>query len=180
MKYFFKSIRLGFRPWETNDLDSLAQMLADKQVMEYYPSTRTREQAAAFFNRISKHYQQHGFCLYAVDLLTTGEFAGYIGFQHFDFDVAFAPNIEIGWMLKAENWGHGLATEGAERCLQYGWDQFEFDKIYSFTALLNERSERVMQKIGMQKTGDFDHPKLDKGHALERHVLYEIERPLPH
>jgi len=70
-----------------------------------------------------------------------------------------------------------MATEGAKRCLEYGFEKLQLPEIYSFTAVPNVRSEKVMQKIGMQKIGEFDHPVLEKGHALERHVLYCSKPP---
>jgi RimJ/RimL family protein N-acetyltransferase len=49
------------------------------------------------------------------------------------------------------------------------------ERLYSFTAEVNKPSERVMQKIGMEKLGEFDHPKLTAGSTLCRHVLYGIK-----
>ena len=46
-----------------------------------------------------------------------------------------------------------------------------------FTAEVNLRSARVMQRLGMTHDleDDFDHPKLSAGHRLQRHVLYRIK-----
>ena len=177
MAYIFQSERLGFRQWLPSDLVSFASMMADERVMEYYPAKKTSEETAAYIDKQATYLEQHGFGLYAVDLLDQQQFIGYIGLKRFEFAVPFAPGIEIGWRLSPEVWGLGLATEGALACLNHGWTALGFEKIYSFTALPNKRSERVMQKIGMLKTGEFDHPMLEKGHWLNRHVLYEIERP---
>jgi RimJ/RimL family protein N-acetyltransferase len=43
--------------------------------------------------------------------------------------------------------------------------------VVSFTAVTNERSWRVMERIGMRREREFDHPREDLGH-LRRHVLY--------
>lgn len=50
-----------------------------------------------------------------------------------------------------------------------------FKTVYSFTAIPNKRSERVMQKIGMHFEKEFDHPLVEQGHWLCRHILYKIE-----
>ena len=97
--------------------------------------------------------------------------------KHFDFKTDFSPGIEIGWRLGKQFWNQGLATEGATTCLHYGWNVLGLDKVYSFTAQINKRSARVMQKIGMKQIGQFNHPKLETGHVLEPHVLYAIEKP---
>lgn len=177
MEYHFTSERLGFRTWLPSDIPILAAMLTDDRVMEFYPEKKSLEETTDFVESINQHFEEHGYGLYATDMLSNGKFIGYIGFKCFHFDVPFAPGTEIGWRTQADTWGKGLATEGALACLNHGWHQLRLEKVYSFTALPNKRSERVMQKIGMEKTGEFDHPKLEKGHWLERHVLYEILRP---
>lgn len=75
--------------------------------------------------------------------------------------------------LRREAWGFGYATEGGAACLRHGFEQLGLERIYSFTAVHNVRSERVMQKIGMKKVAEFDHPKLAEGHWLRKHVLYD-------
>jgi len=56
--------------------------------------------------------------------------------------------------------------------MDYGRSELGIDEFYSFTATVNIPSERVMQKIGMVKQGEFDHPNVPAGHKLQRHVLY--------
>ena len=73
-------------------------------------------------------------------------------------------------------WGQGFATEAAIACLQYGFETLGFDKVFSFTAVINTNSEKVMQRIGMTPIGYFDHPKIEKSSVLCRHVLYRINR----
>ena len=51
----------------------------------------------------------------------------------------------------------------------------EFKEVYSFTALPNKRSERVMQKIGLEFVKEFDHPLVPTTHPLLRHLLYKKE-----
>ena len=62
----------------------------------------------------------------------------------------------------------------AEACLKYAGEHLPFTTVYSFTSLPNKRSERVMQKIGMQKVKEFPHPSVPGGHPLKEHVLYGI------
>jgi RimJ/RimL family protein N-acetyltransferase len=52
----------------------------------------------------------------------------------------------------------------------------ELPELVSFTALGNERSWRLMERIGMRRDGEFDHPRLPVGHPLRRHVLYRLAR----
>lgn len=73
---------------------------------------------------------------------------GYTGLHQITFDVDFAPGIEIGWRLAHEYWGRGYAPEAATACLEYARKSLDIKELFSFTSLPNQRSERVMQKIG--------------------------------
>ena len=66
------------------------------------------------------------------------------------------------------------ATEAARECLRYGFEQLALAEVVAFTVPANQRSWRVMEKIGMTRNpaDDFDHPCLPEGHPLRRHVLY--------
>ena len=101
-----------------------------------------------------------------------GQFIGFTGLSHPGFEADFTPCMEVGWRLSRENWGHGFATEAAIASLDYGFNVLGCDVIYSFTAEPNIRSERVMQKAGMIKDGYFEHPLIEEGNWLRRHVLY--------
>ena len=101
---------------------------------------------------------------------------GWKDFEHqITFDVDFAPGIEIGWRLAHEYWGQGYAPEAATACLEYTRNKTDIKELFSFTSLLNQRSERVMQKIGMERIREFDHPLVHGEHPLCRHVLYHIK-----
>lgn len=76
--------------------------------------------------------------------------------------------------LKKKEWNKGYATEAAKACINYAKEQLSFKTIFSFTSLTNISSERVMQKIGMQKIKIFPHPTILDGHPLKEHVLYKL------
>jgi ribosomal-protein-alanine N-acetyltransferase len=108
--------------------------------------------------------------------MDNGQFIGYTGFAHPTFESHFTPCVEIGWRLSKENWNQGFATEAALACLHYGFKKLAFNEIYSFTATINLPSIKVMEKIGMKKQGEFEHPALAEGHKLKTHVLYKIAK----
>jgi len=170
--------RLTLRAWETKDLLDCVEMNLDKEVMKYFLSVLTKEQTIEFYDRVQKHFLENGFGLYVVENTITQEFLGYTGFMIANFEASFTPCVEIGWRFKKQYWGKGYATEAAKACLNYGFDTLGFDKIYSFTATPNIKSENVMKRIGMIKTGTFSHPKIDKEHILNLHVIYEIGKSL--
>ena len=173
-KYILTTPRLGLRRWLPADIPPFARMNQDPAVREYFPSLMTFDESRASVRMIGRHFDEYGYGLYAVELLSTGEFIGFCGFSHPGFDAWFTPCVEIGWRLRQEAWGQGYASEAAQACLSHGWATLGLTKVLSFTAVLNTRSERVMQKIGMTRVGGFEHPVVAEGHVLRPHVLYEV------
>ena len=156
--------RLVLRQWKPADLPLFIEMNKDKEVMRYFPSTLTDAETIQFYERIVAEFE----------LKCNGKFIGYTGLHEIGFEAAFSPGVEIGWRLAAAYHNCGYATEAA--CAVIGYAQtLGIKKLYSFTASVNKPSERVMQKIGMQKTGEFLHPKLEDVSPLKAHVLYSLD-----
>ena len=170
--------RLRLRRWLPSDLEPFAELNADPKVSEFLPTVLARVQSDAFVARAEAHFDEHGFGLWAVEILDGAEFAGFVGLSTPRFEAHFQPSVEIGWRFGAKHWGRGYATEGARAALSFGFDVLRLDAIVSFTVSANTRSRRVMEKIGMthDPADDFDHPLLAEGHPLRRHVLYRIAR----
>ena len=167
--------RLLLRRWRPSDREPWAALNADPVVMEFFPSTLGRAESDAFADRAAAHVDEHGWGLWAVEVKGGAGFVGFTGLAIPGFEAEFTPCVEVGWRLAAEHWGHGYAPEAAQAALTYGFDTLGFQEIVSFTAVVNHRSRRVMEKIGMTQDGEFDHPSIP-GDRLERHVLYRVSR----
>lgn len=167
--------RLILRHWRESDILPFSEINSDKDVMEYLPKCLSLKETVQFYNRIVAEHNAYGYGLYAVETKCDSLFIGYVGFHNFDFAAEFSPGVEIGWRLAREHWNNGYATEAAKACIDHARKLRLFNEIYSFTTVCNHRSERVMQKIGMNQVGFFSHPSLPKGHKLEPHVLYRLE-----
>lgn len=176
--YIFESSRLGFRMWKESDKELFSNMNSDENVMKYFPKTLSTDESDKFLHRILEHFEEKGYGLWAVEIKDTKEFIGFIGFLNAVFEAEFTPCVEIGWRLDNRYWNNGYATEGAKACLGYGFSNLNFRSIYSFTAKINKLSENVMQKIGMKKVGEFQHPKVEDDSSLKTHVLYRIDKNL--
>lgn len=174
--YIFTSERLGFRNWLPEDLEELAQLNADEAVMEHFPKILSKKEVEEFLGDLSNHFSKNGFTYYATEILATGEFIGMIGLAYQEYPTAFTPAIDIGWRLKQSAWGKGYATEGAKRCLNYGFQELGIEKIISVCTINNQKSEHVMKKIGMKKVGEFKHPEMAKHPEYEQHMCYEIHK----
>ena len=120
------------------------------------------------------HYDEYGYTYFAVDYLVDNEFIGFIGMKTISYEAYFSPGVDIGWRLRKEYWGRGLATEGAIASRDYFFSNFEIERLISLTPVQNNASWNVMKKIGMQKIGNFNHPLIDDDDPLAKHVVYEL------
>lgn len=172
-----KTNRLVLRQWSSKDLEPNASMNQDPRVREYFPNLLTREESDHYVLLMANHIEKLGWGFWAVSLMETSEFIGFIGLEDVTFKAHFTPAVEIGWRLAYAHWGKGYATEGAKAALKYGFEVLGLDEIVSFTTVENFRSRNVMEKIGMHHSvhDDFNHPNLLDGHKLCPHVLYRLE-----
>ena len=170
--------RLVLRRWRDADREPFAAMNADPAVVEHLQGPMSRERSDDFIDRIEAHWEAHGWGLWAIEVPDVAPFIGYVGLWPAD---AVGPGmVEVGWRLAREYWGHGYATEAARAALEYGFTTVGLTEIVSFTVPQNERSRRVMERIGLVRdpSGDFDHPRVDRVAypQLVRHVLYRLSR----
>ena len=168
--------RLRLRQWQASDAEPFAAMLADPEVMQYFPATLDRSQSDALMARLQQRISESGYGFWAAERRDTGAFIGFVGLNVPDYPLPFAPCVEIGWRLARSAWSQGLASEAARAALRYGFDMLQLPEIVSFTSEHNLRSQAVMQRLGMRRDvhGDFLHPKLTSDHWLARHVLYRL------
>lgn len=173
MKQYIETPRLILRDWKEDDISGFAQLNSDDQVMEYFLKKLSYEETLDFYHRIQDEFKTCGFGAYAVERKEDHAFIGYVGLHNVTFHMDFTPAIEIAWRLLPEFWNQGYATEAASACLKYAGEVLKLNELISFTSLPNKRSERIMQKIGMTRVKEFDHPLVEPNHPLCRHILYK-------
>lgn len=169
--------RLILREWQDEDRESFARMNADPMVMEFMPRLLDRKASDKLMDRFRQHFKKHGYGLFALERKEDGEFLGFVGLNHVDSKMPFAPAVEVAWRLGHEHWGHGYASEAARRVLEYGFEDLGLKEIVAFTVHDHTTSLHIMEKLGMvrDKAGDFDYPGLAKDHPLGRFVLYRLK-----
>ncbi|KIO76645.1 GNAT family acetyltransferase [Pedobacter lusitanus] len=172
--YIFRSARLGFRDWIRADIEKMAEINADPEVMRFFPATQSAQQTQEFIERMSAQFKEKHFCYFAADHLETGDFIGFIGLSVQTFEADFNPCTDIGWRLKKSAWQKGFATEGAKRCLDYAFDELKLEKINAMAPQVNLPSVNVMKKLGMKEVLAFNHPLLADDERLRECVLYEL------
>lgn len=162
--------RLVLREWVDADAGAFAEMNADPVVMATIGPVMSRVESDRMLDRVRRHVDDHGFGLWCVEF--EGEPIGFCGLSV----PWFRDGVEIGWRLRSRYWGHGFATEAARSVLAHAFDALELNEVISFTAEVNVRSRKVMERIGLtyDPDEDFDHPAVADDNPLQPHVLYRI------
>jgi RimJ/RimL family protein N-acetyltransferase len=172
--------RLLLRDWKDSDLEPFIAMNADPVVMRYFPAFLTRDESIASFERQRRSLNERGWGLWAVEV--DGVFAGFCGLNIPSFAAPFMPCTEIGWRFRPEFWGRSLAYRAALQVLEFGFQTLKLDEIVSFTAAINLRSRKLMERLRFQRdlNGNFEHPSIPVGHPLRPHVLYRLPASSSH
>jgi RimJ/RimL family protein N-acetyltransferase len=139
------------RRWHSDDLDGFAAVNAQPEVMRYIHDGRTLDRAATAERLVKyqRHWDEHGFGLYAVEIKQTGELAGFTGLAVPTFLPEIMPAVEIGWRLGRAYWGQGLATEAAQVVVAHARTELGLRRLVSIHIVGNDASARVMVKLGM-------------------------------
>jgi RimJ/RimL family protein N-acetyltransferase len=122
-------------------------------------------------------FEDRGYGLWAVELPGTAPFVGCVGLLAVGEELPFAPAVEVGWRLARPDWGQGLACEAASAAIAFAFDRLRLSELVAYTAERNERSRRLMDRLGMRHdpAENFVHPGLPSGDPLAPHVLYRLE-----
>lgn len=147
-------------------------MNADPAVMEFFPKRLSWAESDAAYRRIRDAFESRGWGLWVVE--SDGEFAGFTGLAIPSFTAAFTPCVEIGWRLRREYWGRGIAFAAARQAESYAFETLKLPELVSFTTTANLRSRRLMERLGFARRAeeDFLHPNLEADSPLRLHVLY--------
>ena len=168
--------RLLMRRWRDADRRPFAAMNADPEVMRYFPAALDRAASDESVDRIEALFERQGFGLWALEEAATGRFLGFTGLNPMPTGVPGAGGMEVGWRLAQHAWHQGFATEAATAAVGVGFHGAGLAEIWSMTSVHNEPSQAVMRRLGMTPYARFDHPRIEPGHPLRRHVLFRKPR----
>jgi len=163
-KQVLETPRLILREMSMDDLGFVAVMLADPEVMRYYPKCYTRVEAAAWVQRSMDRYAQHGHGLWLVSDKATGQAVGQVGLV--TQTVRGLEEREVGYLIHRPYWRQGLATEAATACRDYAVQVLGSQRVISLIRPENLPSHGVARKIGLQPE-----PGLVQ-HGMFEHIVF--------
>lgn len=161
--------RLALREMTRGDLDFVAAMLADPEVMRYYAKCYSRDEAAAWVDRQLERYREHGRGLWLVVDRDNGGPVGQVGLIPPRLDGV--PEDEIGYLIHRPYWRRGLASEAAAGVRDHAFGTLGKPRVVSLIRAENVPSQGVALKIGMRRE-----PGLIVEQAGFAHWVYAIDR----
>ncbi|WP_029623171.1 GNAT family N-acetyltransferase [Sphingomonas elodea] len=172
-----ETARLVLRPPEPRDFDALHAMWSDPDVMRDLGPVKTTAHSRATIARHLGYGPSHGLGFHAVELRENGAVIGFCGLKPGAPDTPISGELEIGWMFARSHWGRGFAREAAAASLDWAWANRDAARVVAITAACNTASRTLMERLGMTRFADFDHPIHAKDSHLRASVAYAIGRP---
>ncbi|AST91563.1 GNAT family N-acetyltransferase [Sutcliffiella cohnii] len=142
--------RLLLRTLKVSDAESIYLYFSEEEMLRYYgmePFANIIE-AEKFVKDFLDDYK----LIYRWGIVEKGsyELIGTCGFH------AISENhkrAEIGYEIAKPFWGKGYATEAVSRLVQYGFEEFQWNRIGANVYPNNKGSQRVLEKLGFTHEG---------------------------
>jgi RimJ/RimL family protein N-acetyltransferase len=130
---------------------------------------RTREEVASSLDAEDERWEREGMGYWMFFHAATGEPVARGGLSRAVFDGR--DEVEVGWTVAPEHWGHGLATELGAASVAVAFERLALPDVVAYTLPHNAASRRVMEKLG------FAYEKTAPYKVYGDHVLYRLRRP---
>ena len=141
--------RLVLRPMRPDDFTALWRIFSDLKVMAAFASEPfDHAQMSDWLGRNLAHQAEHGWGLFSIIHKTQGELIGDCGLEVMTLPDG-AVVAELGYDLRSDVWGQGLATEAACAVRDFAFGPAGLTHLVSLIRAGNDRSRRVAEKVGM-------------------------------
>jgi len=168
--FLLQTDRLDLREFTDGDLEELAPILGDPEVMRF--SLRGPADRAAVARAIAHYldsYRRNGFGRWAVVERSSQELLGFCGVGLMPVDGVDTP--ELGYRLRRESWGHGYATEAAVACRDYAFASLGIERLIAMIEPANVGSVGVARKVGF----DLDRETVYESVPVEIYVCDRVQ-----
>jgi RimJ/RimL family protein N-acetyltransferase len=140
--------RLRFREMTEADLDLMAGLLGDPDVMRFYPRPKTRNEALGWIRWNQANYAEHGYGLWLVET-HDGRFVGDCGLTW--QPVGDDRLLEVGYRTVVAQQNRGYATEAARACVELALGPIGATPVVAIINPANGPSRRVAEKVGLRR-----------------------------
>ena len=145
-----ETTRLFLRPMNEGDINPIFALRSDAEIMQFIRQPQTsRADVAGWVRLVSSLWATEKIGLCAVSDKSSNQVIGWCGLWR----LQETGETEVGYAIAKNFQSKGLASEAAERCLVYGFEELHFNRIVAVARPENVASCRVMEKIGMTFDG---------------------------
>jgi RimJ/RimL family protein N-acetyltransferase len=166
--FVLETERLRLRELARSDLDFMAEMLADAEVMRYYPRRLTRDLSAEWIDRQIARYRTDGYGLWLAEERGTNTPVGQAGLVR--QTINGVDECEVGYLIHRAFWRRGFASEAARACRDYAFRTLGRQRVVSLVRADNEPSQHVARNLGMEVVGHAPHGGYD-------HLVFAVANP---
>jgi len=152
--------RLRLRPLAATDADALLALDADPEVRRHVdrPEAPTRLELLEHLPRMLRRYGSGGEpTFWAAEEADGGAFCGWFHLRPLEEDPVA---LDLGYRLRREAWGRGLATEGGRHLVDRAFRLLGAERIVAHTLEANYASRHVLEKLGFREQGRYLHRDL--------------------
>src|SRR5262245_522106 len=143
MNVILETSRLVLRELMADDLDFVATMLADPEVMRYYPKTYERAEAQVCMGRQIERYARDGHGLWLTLLRESWQPVGLVGLVRQELDGESLQ--EIGYLIHRPFWRRRYATEAALGVRRHAFEELKLPHVVSLVRPENVPSVAVAE-----------------------------------
>jgi RimJ/RimL family protein N-acetyltransferase len=151
MRVFLETGRLVLRRFTGADVDDLADLDSDPEVMRFLadgkPTPRRVVEEETLPKILCSYSRFEGFGYWAAVEKAGGGFVGW--FALLPSEGGGAEEVELGYRLRRSVWGRGYATEGSRALIRKGFTELGVRRVFAQTMAVNAASRRVMEKAGL-------------------------------
>ena len=163
----FPTDRLIASRFQPDDFDELCRLHRDPKVMATLGGVRSDNVTRRFLDENLAHWDKHGFGFWMFRDKIKAHVVGRGCLKY--VEVGGSEEIEMGYTLRADYWGKGLATEMAQAMVNVGFEQLGLEDVVCFTLTTHHASQRVMEKAGFIFERNITHED-------QPHVLYRLKK----
>jgi RimJ/RimL family protein N-acetyltransferase len=172
-----ETARLVLRRELPGDLAVWLEHMNTPEVMGRIGGVQSPGKVAESFARMAAEPAKGALPFVFVALRADGTLVGKCGLARIETPVApesLRDQVQIGWTLRSDCWGHGYAREAAEAMLALAFERLGLATVFSQTSQSNRPSWRLMERLGMHRCPHFDYPDPDYPPEDNPTIVYRL------
>ena len=170
--------RLRLREWDPGDETRFYDIMNRPDVMAHLGGVQTPDEWRAAYERVVGFQKDYGHTFWILEDADGQDILGFCGIKRSNAPGAgeLLGKHEIGWRLRPEAWGKGLAKEAAIASLDLAFGQLEAPEVIATTLPANASSQGLMKRLGMTRREDLDYVDTRFGPEMNPSIVFLIER----